>query len=296
MIRMIYRMLRMVAWQLSLALHSAVGILRILLHSKYERIPQVNADKRLIVCGNGPSLGKQLQEKMDIFQANDVLCVNQFSDTEWFFVVKPRYYCIMDPTSVSDPLSLTADIRQRIDAIWSGLERVDWEMELILPRIFQKSKYLRPRVARLSIRVRYLNQTEFTGWKFLQRFFFRKQLCLPGAQTVLVAAIYYGICKGYKEIVLLGAEANWVKELEVDEDNHVYFNDTHFYGRENKRRLIDGWGRAISVAEELEVDARVFRQYMLLDTYAKKEHCAIYNATPNSLVDAFSRLPLDKFH
>ena len=290
MLRTIYRMLRVVARHLLLALRSLMSTLRILYHSKYEKIPQENGEKRLIVCGNGPSLGKQLRESEDVFRSNDVLCVNQFSATEWFFSIKPRYYCIMDPVSASDPEILIADIRQRIDAAWAALESVDWEMELILPRYFQQSKYLRERVSRLSIHVRYLNTAEFSGWPFLKNYFLKKQLCAPGAQTVLIAAVYYGICKGYKEIVLLGAETNWVKELEVDEENRAYFNDSHCYGEKNKRRLIDAWGRSISIAEELECDARVFRQYMFLDAYAKKQKCIIYNATPNSLVDAFARI------
>ena len=110
----------------------------------------------------------------------------------------------------------------------------------------------------------------------------------------MITAGYYGICKGYKEIVFLGAESNWFKEMEVDEENHVYFNDSHYYGENNKRRLIDEWGRAISVAEQLEANARVFRQYMFLATYAKKRKCVMYNATPNSLVDAFPRIVLEK--
>lgn len=289
MLRTIYRMLRVVARHLLLALRSLMSTLRILYHSKYEKIPKVNGNKRLIICGNGPSLGKQLQENADVFQSNDVLCVNQFSATEWFFSIKPRYYCIMDPVSASDPEILIADIRQRIDVAWAALESVDWEMELILPRYFQRSKYLRERVRRLSIHVRYLNTAEFSGWPFLQNYFLKKQLCAPGAQTVLIAAVYYGICKGYKEIILLGAEMSWFKEIEVDEENHVYFNYSHFYGEKNKRRLMNENGIPISVAEELEYEARAFREYMFLAAYAKKMKCAIYNATPNSLVDAFER-------
>lgn len=294
MLRTIYRILRVVARHLLLALRSLMSTLRILYHSKYEKISQIHGNRRLIVCGNGPSLGKQLQEHIGVFQSNDVLCVNQFSATEWFFRVKPKYYCIMDPVSISDPTTLTADARQRIDAAWRGLEQAAWEMELILPRYFQKSKYLQERVKRLSVPVRYLNLTEFSGWEWLQDYFLSKQLCSPGAQTVLIAAVYYGICKGYKEIVLLGAETNWVKELEVDEENQAYFNDSHYYGEKNKRRLIDAWGRSISIAEELECDARVFRQYMFLDAYAEKQKCVVYNATPNSLIDAFVRLSLGR--
>lgn len=294
MIHILCRMLCAMAHHMSLGMHSIISILRIFRHSVYEKIPQVEFDRRLIVCGNGPSLGKQMQEERYVFQMNDVLCVNIFSATEYFFIIKPKYYCMIDPDCFADPTTIPVDERKKVDAAWAGLERADWDMELILPRFFRKSKYLQERVRKLSINVRYLNLLTFSGWKFLQDYFLKKQLCGPEAQTVLIAAVYYGICKGYKEIVLLGAESNWFKEMEVDEENQVYVNDSHYYGEKNKRRLIAAGGRNPCVAEALESDARAFRNYMFLAAYATKRKCVIYNATPNSLVDAFSRCTLEK--
>ena len=296
MLRTIYRMLRVVARHLLLALRSLMSTLRILYHSKYEKIPKVNGNKRLISCGNGPSLGQQLQENADVFQSNDVLCVNMFSTTEYFFKIKPRYYCLIDPDCFADSETITEDGRKQIDAAWAALERADWEMELILPRYFKKSRYLQERVRTLSINVRYLNMETFSGWGFLQDFFLKKQLCAPMAQTVLITAIYYGLCRGYKQIVLLGAESNWFKELEVDENNQVYINDSHYYGKNNRRLLMAAGGRTLSIAEGLESDARAFRQYMFLASYAIKRKCAIYNATPNSMLDAFLRIEVEKLY
>jgi len=291
-----YRGLRMTAHHISLGGRSIISILRILYHSKYEKTPLAESGRRLLVCGNGPSLGKQLQENQEVFQANDVLCVNLFSTTEYFFKIKPRYYCMITPACFADPVTVPADARKQIDAAWSGLEQADWEMELIIPRYYKKSRHLQERVKKLSIHVRYLNWTSFSGWDFLQDYFLKKQLCTPAAQTVLIAATYYGICKGYKEIILLGAEMNWFRELEVDEGNNAYFNDSHYYGEKNKQRLMDGQGRAMSVAELLEYNALALRQYMFLADYAGKRNCAIYNATPNSLVQAFPRLALSSLH
>jgi hypothetical protein len=292
----LYSVLRAIAHYISIGLRSIVGVLRILRHSKYEEIPQVESNRRLIVCGNGPSLGKQLEENQEVFQENDVLCVNMFSTTEYFFKIKPRYYCLIDPDCFADSETITEDGRKQIDAAWAALERADWEMELILPRYFKKSRYLQERVRTLSINVRYLNMETFSGWGFLQDFFLKKQLCAPMAQTVLITAIYYGLCRGYKQIVLLGAESNWFKELEVDENNQVYINDSHYYGKNNRRLLMAAGGRTLSIAEGLESDARAFRQYMFLASYAIKRKCAIYNATPNSMLDAFLRIEVEKLY
>lgn len=288
--------LRAVEHNIFIGMRSIISVLRILYHSKYEKIQHVEPNRRLIVCGNGPSLGKQLEENQEVFQANDVLCVNMFSTTEYFFKIKPRYYCMIDPDCFADSETITEDGRKQIDAAWAALERADWEMELILPRYFKKSRYLQERVRTLSINVRYLNMETFSGWGFLQDFFLKKQLCAPMAQTVLITAIYYGLCRGYKQIVLLGAESNWFKELEVDENNQVYINDSHYYGKNNRRLLMAAGGRTLSIAEGLESDARAFRQYMFLASYAIKRKCAIYNATPNSMLDAFLRIEVEKLY
>lgn len=295
-LHILYTVLRAIAHYISIGLRSIISVLRILYHSKYEKVPQVESNRRLIVCGNGPSLGKQLEENQEVFQANDVLCVNMFSTTEYFFKIKPRYYCMIDPGFFADPATITSDERKELDAVWAALERADWKMELILPRYFKKSRHLQERVRNLSINVRYLNMETFSGWGFLHEFFLKKQLCAPMAQTVLIAAVYYGLCRAYKEIVLLGAESNWFKELEVDENNQVYINDSHYYGENNRRLLMAAGGRTLSIAEGLESDARAFRQYMFLASYATKRKCAIYNATPNSMLDAFPRIEIEELN
>lgn len=89
---------------------------------------------------------------------------------------------------------------------------------------------------------------------------------------------------------------NFIKGIEVDENKGLSVNYTHFYKGKKQRRLADAYGNAIPIAEVLEADARVFRQYMLLEAYAKKMGVKIYNATPRSWVDAFERVELSRIH
>lgn len=279
-----------------LALRSMISMVRMIKNSRPVEIRKVPTGKHLLVCGNGPSLRGQLETQLPIFQENDVICVNAMSDTDWFSLVRPKYYCLMDSAAVELPELLTPYSKQVVDGIWAGLEKADWEIELILPRQFQKSAYLRERLKKVACSVQYINTTYFDGYSCLRDFFLRKQLCAPAVQTVLVAALYYGICKGYDRIYLLGSEMNFIKGIEVDEDNGLFVNYAHFYNGKKQRRLADAYGNAIPIAEVLEADARVFRQYMLLEAYAKKMGVKIYNATPRSWVDAFERVELSRIH
>lgn len=275
-----------------LLLKTIESCIRILLHSKYQRIDQSGAGRTLIVCGNGPSLGEQIDKYPEIFQNNDVLCVNAMCTTEWFHKVKPRYYCLMDPASIRDPKELALNVRQIVDTIWAGFSSVDWHMELIVPRYFAKSMFFHERIQNLKIPIRYINLLSFEGFSFIGDWLLRKQLCSIGGQTVVTAAVFFGICKGYKDIYLLGAELNWLKSVVVDENNNLYFDDSHFYGTEVRRFMADEFGNPIHIAEYLWGERRSFQEYEMLEAYSKKRGTKVYNATPNSLVDAFERKQL----
>jgi len=292
MIERMSLMARGIQKHMILSMQSLISVLKIIRDSSHTEIDRVPAGKKLIVCGNGPSLKKQMETQLDVFQDNDVICVNAMSNTDWFPVVKPRYYCLMDSSVVELPERLLLENRKIVDGLWSGLERADWDMELVLPRSFQRGAFLKERLKRVPCAVQYINTTSFDGYSFLRDFFMRKQLCAPIVQTVVIAAVYYGICKGYDDIYLVGSEMNFAKGIEVDENGMLYFNDTHFYAKEHKRFFVDANGRPIPIAEFLEADARVFREYMLLEEYSKKMGVKIYNATPGSWVDAFERIDL----
>lgn len=277
---------------LLLLLKTIKSCIYILLHSRYQPIDCSGEGRTLIVCGNGPSLGEQIDTYPEIFQNNDVLCVNAMCTTEWFHKVKPKYYCIMDPGSIYDPKKLTPYMRQRLCIMWDSFTSVDWDMELIVPRYFAKSKFFHERIQKLKIRIRYINLLSFEGFSFVGDWALRKQLCSIGGQTVVTAAVFFGICKGYKEIYLLGAELNWLKSVVVAEDNTLYFDDSHFYGTENRRMMADEFGKPIHMAEYLGYERRSFQEYEMLEAYSKKRGTKVYNATPNSLVDAFERKQL----
>ncbi len=98
---------------------------RYLLH---RRIPKAKG-KRIIIAGNGPSLGNNLENHLPILQREPVLCVNHFADSPEFELVKPDYYFMLDPSLSTVQVS---DARKKArDQTFNRInETTDWDMHL----------------------------------------------------------------------------------------------------------------------------------------------------------------------
>jgi hypothetical protein len=108
------------------------------------------------------------------------------------------------------------------------------------------------------------------------------------AETVINAALMLAIYSEYRQIFLMGTEADWIKNLRVDKDNHLWLNDTHFY-KENERVILPDkmHNQCLSLYY-------AFRTYTDIEHYSKHCKVKIYNLTPSSFIDAFEKTPLLK--
>ena len=100
---------------------------------------------------------------------------------------------------------------------------------------------------------------------------------------------------GYKEIYLLGAEHSWLQDLCVKEDNLLYIRHRHFSGETELAPMHKAAPKnteTFKVHELLEAFRRTFRSYWLLKEYASFRGAVVYNATPDSYIDAFERRDL----
>ena len=112
-----------------LILGTAEGIIICLksLFSGCTRLKKAEIEK-VFLAGNGPSLAK-----MDLFKVKEngfeILCVNYFpSNDERFWVLKPKYLCLMDPSFFSGTASVNA--KQNIK-LFETLGKVDWELTIV---------------------------------------------------------------------------------------------------------------------------------------------------------------------
>jgi hypothetical protein len=99
---------------------------------------------------------------------------------------------------------------------------------------------------------------------------------------VVIAALLIAIYSDYKQIYLMGAESDWMKNVWVDEQNRIRSTDIHFYGKDDR----------ISFAKMHEAYLSLyyaFKSYADIEEYSK--HCGIkiYNMSLLSFINVFEK-------
>ena len=85
-------------------------------------------DKKVLIMGNGPSL-KDIDLDKLMVEVTDIVCVNYFPlKDENFFIIKPKYLCILDPVFFEKSTDSTDE--KKIQLI-NLLEKVDWTLKII---------------------------------------------------------------------------------------------------------------------------------------------------------------------
>lgn len=237
--------------------------------------------KRLIVMGNGPSLREAIADHRELLTANDTTAVNFAANTPEYFTLKPKHYVLADPHFFSGSVS-----NPNVAELWKNLRATDWRMTLHIPAGQKPS-------LPYNIRVRHFNMTPGEGYAAACHFLYQKGLAMPRPRNVLIPALMEGIRDGYEEIWIAGADHTWPHSLYVDDDNRVVTVQPHFY-EDNKKELdrVAQEYAGIRIHDVLESMTVAFRSYHYIREYAEKRGVRIYNATPGSLIDAFTRRPL----
>ena len=124
---------------------------------------------------------------------------------------------------------------------------------------------------------------------------------MPRPHNVLVGSLFLSIRMGYKEVYVYGADHSWLKDIFVAEDNMVYLSQKHFYDNQvdssdhyagsNRRPMYSTDKNEVRKLHEVLYKFTVtFKSYWELERYASKKAISINNCTPNSFIDAFSRI------
>lgn len=233
----------------------------------------------LIIMGNGPSLRQTIEEHSDILMSCDTTAVNFAANTPEFFRIKPSHYILADPHffegGASDP---------NVRLLWENLGKADWPMTLHIPA-FRKASGLPE-----NISVQRYNLTPGEGYDAFCHPLFRNGLAMPRPRNVLIPAIMEGIRDGYREIYIVGADHTWPHTLYVDDSNRVVSVQPHFY-EDNKKELdrVAQEYSGLHIHDVLSSMVVAFRSYHEIRRYADKSGIRIFNSTPGSLIDAFTR-------
>ena len=235
----------------------------------------------LIVMGNGPSLRQTLSESRHSLMNHDTMAVNFAANTPEFFELRPAHYILADPHFFKkdnpDP---------NVGKLWEALSRVDWPMTLHLPAGSRKMAPALPD----NVSLEFFNMTPGEGYDAVCHRLFRSGLAMPRPRNVLIPALMEGIRSGYSEIYIVGADHTWPHTLNVDNLNRVVSVQPHFY--EDNSKELDRVAReyaGLHIHDVLGSMVVAFRSYHEIKRFADKTGVAIFNSTPVSLIDAFTR-------
>ncbi|MDQ3049126.1 MAG: hypothetical protein M3R27_16385, partial [Bacteroidota bacterium] len=280
------------SWISSL-LNTCISVLKVMLRSKTGiRLPSATTDT-CIVLGNGPSLKTSLQKHPDLFKNHPLVCVNSFSVTDEYILLKPGYYVMLDPGFwFGDNSEL---VNSTLESI---ISKTTWPLELIVPQLAAKSALI-TEISKKNpnIHVTFFNYTVFKGFQNIAYSFYRKNLAAPQSQNVLVAAIFCSINIGFKKILLFGADHTWHEQLHVNDENVLCLKNIHFYENESSISHKPFY-KGVHSKETFRVDeifvtwGKTFYGYVALNDYAISENCEILNASEISFIDAFKRVKL----
>lgn len=256
---------------------------KVLLRSRsVENTKRDEHGSRLIIMGNGPSLRTTLTDHRQTLENNDTMAVNFAANTPEYFELKPRHYVLADPHFFKSGEGSDPNVAE----LWRNLRNTHWDMTLHVPAGFQPS-------LPYNIKVRHFNMTPAEGYAGFCHALFRRGMAMPRPRNVLIPAIMEGIRFGYREIYLVGADHTWPHSLYVDDENRVVTVQPHFY--EDNKKELDRVAReyeGIHIHDVLGSMTVAFRSYHSIRRYADSQGVSIFNSTPGSLIDAFTRRSL----
>ena len=263
---------------------------------KMKKFKSLSDTRRCIVLGNGPSLKSTLEQNLKLIQDTDSFAVNFFWKSEYYEQVKPRYYIIVS-TNYWSKGKIDANEEGRQQTFEGIASKTNWEMTLIVPAMAKNHKeWKRVLEANANINIEYINITPIEGFSGFTNWALRLNLGLPRPHNVLIPAIKLATDLNYKEIFVVGADHSWLKDIYVGSDNLVYLSQKHFYDNNPAPEVMyDGTSNRVrTLADMLMKFVYSFQSYFVLKAYAESENINIYNATPESYIDAFERKALDK--
>jgi hypothetical protein len=276
---------------------SFFSIIKIILQSSFfNKIhqPEISKDCELIILGNGPSLKYSLREHENYFKNKDIMCVNGFALSEYYKILKPKYYVLSAPQFWrKNPTDANISFRESV------FEKIrndtDWELNIFISLAAKKSKYWKAQfITKPNIKIYYYNHATVEGFQFFTHFIFRNNLGMMRQHNVLVPGIFSGINMNYKKIIIFGADHSWHEELTIDENNTVKINHEHFYDQGKViLPMFKFGGSEFKIHDMFYKWYLAFKGYFLLNEYAISKKTTILNASKKSYIDAFKKVKIN---
>lgn len=232
------------------------------------------------VLGNGPSLKVSLKD-LDLSN-KELYVLNDFADSEYYSILRPRHYVIAD----------SLYWRKNPDETMLSILKKDteWDMTLYIPQIAYKKQIIQEYLAtNKNVKVVQYHSNYIEGYGEWQKKAYMKNYGMPILANVLVATLYIALNNGVKLIHLLGADHSWTESIKVNSKNEICIADTHF----NYETVYTPWvktdGTPFTMGELLEALSRFFRGQEFIRAYADDLGAKVINETPGSFIDVYER-------
>ena len=245
----------------------------------------------ICVLGNGPSLKNNYKEVLErVDKLSSVLVVNTFANTDYYELIKPSFYLIVDPAFFTNTVDkrLSAIQKSTVETI---ISRTKWKMTLFLPSKAKHSNFALNLAEHEFIKVEFFrNVPVYEGSEKLNRFLYKHNLANPPFRNVLIAAIFFSLKMGFSNINVWGADHSWHENLYLGKDNKLYVKDVHFFEEDpEKIPLKNSKGSPVKVHEELFSIGRALIIYHSLNALSESLGCKIVNRSSKTWIDAFER-------
>ena len=266
------------------------NILKIITSLKFNFHFPLNNHSTCVILGNGPSLKESLEQNLELIKKYDIVCVNQFAYSEYFEILKPQNYVLLDDYYFSYNEE-TLENRKAIVASFEKFKSINWKINFLVP-VKAKKSYLVSKIlsANKNVTISYFNYVVTEGFTGFKHFIFKNNLGMPQCQNVLSAALFLNVNRNYNEIYLLGADHSWHEDFAVLQNNELTINDTHFYDKEKAKPInLSDKARQLTISSLFLSLYKAFRSYEVIKLYADYRNVRIYNASVKSYIDSFEK-------
>lgn len=248
---------------------------------------------RAVVIGNGPSLNLSLKKNLNLFLKTDCFCVNEFVLSDYYEIIKPRFYVFADPDYWNPDAS-----GEFLEKVYDNLNfKTKWNIFILMPRSSKNNNRFKDLPSKNhKISIKYFNDKPYPFEKGKRFQSYAKNFSMPQAQTVLVAALFLALNLGYKTIFLTGADLSMHESIMVNEKNILCYKECHFY--DNKVSYRPFWKssdkkQVFNIEEIFYAFFLMFKGFNEIEQYSTFLKSKIYNSSEYSYIDSFERYCLE---
>ncbi len=244
--------------------------------SRNKELRNIHDKERCFILACGPSINNQ---NLKFLKGEKCIAVSRFYLHPDFQIINPAYYCIA-------PYHLPIS-----EVGWQNLMK-DIEKNVTSSMFFSMSDYVRNQKKNmfLSHKKYFIDFSNNSNINSLISSKCELSKPLLPIQNVIHMALYVAIFMGFKEIVLLGCDHDWILHLN---------KSRHFYKEKDDVLVKNGYNEWLLAEQDLESHfrsyVRVWQIYKAIKVIADRNKISILNATEGGLLDVFKRVDYANF-